>query len=263
MKCNKCGSEIQEGNIFCTNCGAKYVENVSKEKEPIKIKLNHFIIGIVILVVIAILIVYFILQKSTEKANLNESRNNLQVETKLEETPKYQVEIGINYERILDNQILQLTFNNETEFRFASGIMYSEGIDTRGTYKIENNIIYLTVNFDSSGADVPYTIQMTILDNGNIEYVTKYEKNLLVKGNSIEVGNNDTENDVTVDNSVNEELETRDRKTFVNNLTEEDKNYIRKGIAENYLKNATILEFLEDKFRIVDEEIIYVVYTLR
>ena len=54
MICKKCGNEIKEGNIFCTNCGAKYGEEQSRTN----LKNNHFIIlfCVVIITILGLLI---------------------------------------------------------------------------------------------------------------------------------------------------------------------------------------------------------------
>ena len=53
MICKKCGNEIQENDEFCENCGTKV-----KTNEPIKIKLNHFLIGVLGFVVILFIVTF-------------------------------------------------------------------------------------------------------------------------------------------------------------------------------------------------------------
>lgn len=54
MECKKCGNEIQENEKFCGKCGAKV------QSEPIKIKFNWLVIGIVAIILIMGLIIFFI-----------------------------------------------------------------------------------------------------------------------------------------------------------------------------------------------------------
>lgn len=63
----------------------------------------------------------------------------------------------------------------------------------------------------------------------------------------------DTENDTTTDTTIN----NIDRSKFLSNLTTEDKEYLRKYVKEAYdLENDT--NFIEDRFEIVGNEIIYI-----
>ncbi len=63
----------------------------------------------------------------------------------------------------------------------------------------------------------------------------------------------DTENDTTTDTTIN----NIDRSKFLSNLTTEDKEYFRKYVKEAYdLENDT--NFIEDRFEIVGNEIIYI-----
>lgn len=52
MFCINCGKEIEEGEKYCGKCGTKVQSEACKKNEPIKIKLTHLII---VLVIIAIL----------------------------------------------------------------------------------------------------------------------------------------------------------------------------------------------------------------
>ena len=61
MKCNKCGSEVKETNLFCTNCGEKLADNKNNnEIKIIKIRFTHLIIlilGIALIIMMVNLIV--------------------------------------------------------------------------------------------------------------------------------------------------------------------------------------------------------------
>ncbi|MEE0866070.1 MAG: zinc ribbon domain-containing protein [Clostridia bacterium] len=60
MKCNKCGNELKDGDLFCGNCGNKIIlkkENENNNKISIDIK---SIIIIIIIIGVLILVVKFI-----------------------------------------------------------------------------------------------------------------------------------------------------------------------------------------------------------
>ena len=76
MKCKRCGNEIKEGNVFCTNCGASINENTNQNREPIRIKLSTFLI-----LVGAILIIFiFSMVTLGKKNNTNQSMINVNIE---------------------------------------------------------------------------------------------------------------------------------------------------------------------------------------
>ena len=61
--CSKCGNEILEGNKFCSKCGQAVYENSDKQndnninkKEPIKIKLNHLLLGIGLIIIVIVIV---------------------------------------------------------------------------------------------------------------------------------------------------------------------------------------------------------------
>lgn len=202
MKCNKCGNEIEETNKFCTNCGYKLKkEKINTSKNTIYIKFNYLIIAMVIIIIIITLIFFFISINKNEKNNINQDINALPIE--VQETKKYQVEIGKDYSYVVDDETSSITFNTETDFIMRTGILYSEEIIEAGTYIISDNIIKLTVNYNSNNdygneeenpnyVSVPYEIEMTILDDGNIEYKTKYGTTLYTK--EVTANTNNTDN---------------------------------------------------------------------
>lgn len=63
MKCKKCGTEIINGNTFCTNCGEKIVE----EKEPITIQFGVAVTGIIIIPILISLIIFLIYNNGNVK----------------------------------------------------------------------------------------------------------------------------------------------------------------------------------------------------
>ncbi|MCI8344548.1 MAG: zinc ribbon domain-containing protein [Clostridia bacterium] len=53
MNCNKCGCEIKEGNLFCTNCGCKIGKNPDKFSKMYLIRVLIIIFLIILLVIMA------------------------------------------------------------------------------------------------------------------------------------------------------------------------------------------------------------------
>lgn len=263
MKCSKCGNEVIGGSSYCANCGNKIdIKEEAYNKTTIKIKLSHLIIAIFIIIIIVSLIIIYALKKQRESTNLNS--NNVQ--TEIQKNTEYQVEIGVTYSYILNDEISSIRFNTDKDFIIRTGIVSSEEIIETGTYIIDGNVLKLTVNYDSStdygddSADnlnnVPYTKEMKILDDGNIEYTTEYGTYLYIK----EESNNGTDisfegdNDILIEENIND-MEKIDRKTFVNNLSEENKQDIKQYIIG--LKELDFTNFVEDRISTEGEEIIY------
>ena len=59
MRCKRCGSEIQDGDMFCGNCGWK----VEEKKKPV----IPIIIGIVVVVLIAVIGIFWYLHHQEQK----------------------------------------------------------------------------------------------------------------------------------------------------------------------------------------------------
>lgn len=68
MKCKNCGNEIQENDEFCGNCGTKV-----KTNEPIKIKFNYFLIGVLGFVVILFIVTIGIYFANNNSEGINSS----------------------------------------------------------------------------------------------------------------------------------------------------------------------------------------------
>ena len=211
MYCKKCGKEIKEGNTFCTNCGEPInnikenttrtetntntdeKENNKSDKKVIKLKLWHIIT--ITLICLALLIgVVVIFNNKNNSDKLQNVNNIVAQDTSKSNDKKYDVEIGKYYKYSLDNQYSSIMFNDTTGFIIKSGVVNSEENIETGTYQIEDNKITFTINYNSIYGDgegisdedvkIPYTKEMTILENGNIEYVTPYTTCLYVKEGS-------------------------------------------------------------------------------
>ena len=215
MYCKNCGKEIKEGNTFCTNCG-KPISNIKKNtikaetevntrtevkekdnsnKQVIKLKLWHIVI--ITFICLAILVsVFLIINKKNNSEKLTTANDSIVQNIDTSNNTKYEVEIGKYYRYTSDREgeYSSILFNNNTGFTMKSGVKNSQEVVETGTYQIEDNKVIFTITYNSflgDGEDIseedgkiPYTIEMTILENSNLEYVTEYATCLYVKDGS-------------------------------------------------------------------------------
>lgn len=207
MYCSRCGKEIKEGNTFCINCGkpisnikenttkaeAEVEENTRTEvkekdnsnKQVIKLKLWHIII--ITLICLALLIgVVIIFNNKNNSERVSAVNDSIVQNIDTSNNTKYGLEIGKYYRYTSDREreYSSILFNNNTGFTMKSGVVDSQEIIETGTYQIEDNKITFTINYNNFLGDgegiseedgkIPYTKEMTILENGNIKYVTEY-----------------------------------------------------------------------------------------
>ena len=126
MKCKKCGTEIKEGNTFCTNCGTSInEENINtvqkpKNKKIIKSKLK-FILPTILIILVIIGTIIFLLNKYKNSDNITILNNPEQIEKATDK----KIEIGIDYNIISDNANVQtlgfIRFNTETDYIMEFG----------------------------------------------------------------------------------------------------------------------------------------------
>lgn len=103
-------------------------------------------------------------------------------------------------------------------------------------------------------------------DSDEESYTTKKKKNTInqseniieYEDNSINANNiNGTSTDVSKKNDTNSVSQFVDRQSFVNNLTEDNKTYIKDRLAEEHSEWKKD-DFIEDKFITIKDEIVYV-----
>lgn len=184
MDCKKCGSPIKEGNSFCTNCG-KEVNSKEKIATKLNIEPRYIIILIVVIAVIAIIVaVGMVMFTRTQSASINSINEIENVREQVQENTKSKIDVGMQYNSTTYGIVGYIEFIDEKEFFMATGTENSEVIDQSGNYTIEGDTIKLTVTYDSSldytlydpeatFSMEPYDIEMTILSNETIQYITE------------------------------------------------------------------------------------------
>lgn len=111
MFCQKCGNEIIEGDMYCTNCGTSINNDIPNDKKIIKIKFNHCIIVLsiaLLIIIIPIIVVYF--KNINNKASIAENVEHSSLDSNIvSENTEFS-----NRNEISDTQILSnddVTYN--------------------------------------------------------------------------------------------------------------------------------------------------------
>lgn len=201
--------------MFCKKCGKKKDEG-DKTNSPnvIMIKFSHLIISILVLLLIVGASLFLVFKDNQNGENVSDI-NNIPTNNDTQTYQNYQVEIGVKYSYEIDNEVGSIIFKTDNIFERDAGILYSEGITQTGTYSIENNIIKLTVNndsFENNNSSKPKIMEMTILDDGNIEYVTEYGTYLYVKEETKDTSENtnilsEKDSDIELQENANVKLD--------------------------------------------------------
>lgn len=125
--CNKCGNELLEDEKFCGKCGNKVNTN---NKNVIKIKFNHLIIGFI--AVILIIILSTTLTNKGNTTDLNKDNINIETENK-ESNTNIKNENILSLDDVQMNTFTNFTQANETTQRiFYAGWSYITGRQYNG-----------------------------------------------------------------------------------------------------------------------------------
>lgn len=196
MYCSKCGKEVNNEDKFCGKCGkpikntkdtnidTEIIQNNNLNKQVIKLKLWHIVV--VVLLCCVLLVSVFLIFNNKNNSEKLPTANDSVVQNK-----KNIVEIGTYYRYTSDREgeYGSIIFNNDTDFVMKSGVVNSQEIEETGTYQIIDNKITFTMNNEDDiiedDDESSYTIEMTLLENGNIEYVTQYATCIYVKEGSV------------------------------------------------------------------------------
>lgn len=272
MICNKCGKELEEDNKFCPNCGEPNKQNdVNKtsNKKMIKIRLWHLIISIVTAILVLIIVTIYFNNKLNEKNQIYSSNQELNaIETMQDEKiENKKIETGVKYYSIAGPEDGYIIFNEDGTFESETSNRY-----LKGNYNIqsEDEIIatitfekkYLKDNEDNlveiSSNSKEYVLDMYILDNKTLEY----EVDNLAYSFGLDKSIID-ETTINTDTKTNKETVTREeyeekieRAEFLNNLTDERKQYLKNNVLEQF-KIKKKEKDVEDRFELVGNEIIF------
>lgn len=189
MKCRKCGTEIKEGNNFCTNCGTAINLNINNDVENNRKKINklEIIITIIIVIIVLIGVIIFIKNKNATETDYDsglEERKQENVSAEYNEEEK-QENASTEYneeekQEVIEKDLLKEIYSKYPELENTEGIICTNGTD----YWL----------LDTNGKKV-YFESLTEFE----EAYSKYYKNT-----ETDVKNNSTtnnENDTYVDNS--------------------------------------------------------------
>lgn len=211
--CPKCGKELPVESVFCPYCMTKLID--VKTGEPIKIKKHKYVLPIVIIVIVIMfavagIIMFFVAQANTDKANEITSVPTENTTTEAVKTD-YSSYIGLwcdkdsNIENMTENggnlleiisvkdDIVRFTFTKTSTPAFNRiariSNVTSQIIDGTGTFtfdndnwlnsgtgkiKFLNNEIYIETNItnrnDSANWDIGGTFYLTKSDNSIIDF---------------------------------------------------------------------------------------------
>ena len=231
MKCSKCGYEIKEENLFCTNCGEKIDVNKNvkndviqtdkksnKVKGKIKIRVWHIL---VLFIVIISIIIGTILLKQKKKINTElefentyqqELNNNVeQVVEEVKEQEKEKIEIGKKYICSTTGSDAYVIFNKDNTLEIQIGDEETEYYILKGTYKINKDTIDVHINYDSTYLVISidedeedeldpsfkeYDTVIKILKDGELEYTNEYDQKYIFKLDSAEKENDKEKKDL-------------------------------------------------------------------
>ena len=132
MFCRNCGNEIKENENYCGKCGFKVEDdtfnntssNTIYNKEPIKIKFSHFLIGIIIILFIFSIIVLMI----------NKQQNNLSEVESIKDT------INItSTNNTTNNKVLDVIDKENEEFKINGMELLTALVNSAGQRAKEDN----------------------------------------------------------------------------------------------------------------------------
>ncbi len=219
------------------------------------------------LLIICIIIVIFIsLGITFYLFNRNKNNDTNQMEINSNSTIDERIKIGQRYNCITAGYEGYLVFNNTDEFELKVGLIsMNDDTTMRGTYTIQEDTTVLHVTYNSlylvndtnemNSTFSEYNETVEILEDDILNFVTIDNITFTFQLESVTntTNNNNLSNG---ESAIIDNVEKIDRKTFVNKLTEENKQDIKQYILTSNELNDN-KNFVEDRFGTEGEEIIY------
>ena len=214
MNCKKCGKEIKEGNIFCTNCGKKI-----SYKFKNKLHISFYIITILIIILVAFVCISIFCNKSKSKepstTNLNTNTTNTIENNEPEETNNDDAENATETDLLEEIKQIDTDKNNEIDKLENSDNNTDDKAEantnnnssSNSSNKSNNNINNNITNKDSENKDTEIYLFYDTWQNKSEEQLVNLckEKGLVPKVNktTIEVPYVDKRANTTVITDVN------------------------------------------------------------
>lgn len=174
MKCNYCGTELIDGNIYCLNCGRKNEKELSKEEVELELanekkksrKKKMLIIGSIILVLILCCIGFSYIGFSVKASNISSSY----IEMNKEQTEQYlnnsnSIIISLAKSRI-NKEVIKLskdymsegTYDSDFYNRISNILEFDENYEIINVETIENlptpEYVFSEMSYDKSAESV-------------------------------------------------------------------------------------------------------------
>ena len=138
MFCSKCGTQLPEDSVYCTNCGDKIIKGNMKAQSKTKLSRVNIIV-IVAILCISVIVVTWLLIDQSGKANLQKQF--------LRDWENVEVEDGACYTLVLDFSEDEIEYRFESVFYDTEIATYKYNIISKNQFKINKRD---TVNNDKS-----------------------------------------------------------------------------------------------------------------
>lgn len=187
MFCSKCGKEIQEGNVFCGNCGT-LVETKGKGKTKAKIPVAVIVVTTILIVIGVVVAIWVMGRNDVSPAANTDSNENLSASHPEEEKPDYLSQL-VEYETAqysytglnsLDLSVRNYTPNQKQEGMDWDSTLFYSLEDVYADSTEDNQIAYYMVSiYEFLNAQSGNGIRCFVYknaDNGQINKIVTVEQ---------------------------------------------------------------------------------------
>lgn len=187
MFCSKCGKEIQEGNVFCGNCGT-LVETKGKGKTKAKIPVAVIVVSTILIVIGVVVAIWVMGRNDVSPAANTDSNENLSASHPEEEKPDYLSQL-VEYETAqysytglnsLDLSVRNYTPNQKQEGMDWDSTLFYSLEDVYADSTEDNQIAYYMVSiYEFLNAQSGNGIRCFVYknaDNGQINKIVTVEQ---------------------------------------------------------------------------------------